>query len=295
LAWNPYINGTQITGGSFDLSILSGATITLKITMPGSTEAGYAVIRANSRDTLTNFLEGNLTYYVDSTADSVGVAPSRPFFISALPFEDFDTICLALANTNPGGQQANITLELYSSDGLLANTQTFGLQPGGYTAQYLWQLFSSVDRSFGRGRLQISADIQISGVALTQVSNGQLSSLPLNSTVFPYSITMGSTITISGQSFTPETLALWTEGASFIHGALGARVGSSLLRYFMYGSVKDGILELLGATNSTSFVMIINVPNFQNLEQSAVNGQVTLIVPSSGSVQTSTFSATPTP
>ena len=52
---------------------------------------------------LTNSLEGHLTYYVsdgDLVTDSVGVPPARQFLASSLPFEDFNSICLAFANTD---------------------------------------------------------------------------------------------------------------------------------------------------------------------------------------------------
>ena len=291
-AWNPYVNGYQITLGSLPVNIGSGVAATFKITSPGSTEAGYATIRAEGRETLTSFLEGNLTYYVDSNADSVGIAPSKPFTVSVLPFEDFNSICLALVNTNSAQNVASITLKLYSAAGTLAGTRSLNLTAKGYNAQYLWQLFSSVERSFGRGRLEISSDTLISGIALTQISTGQLSSLPLGSTLYEYFISLNSPIQLSGLPFEIQKLDLWMAGPSFIHGILYARISGADTYYYMNGYANNGVLTLYAATNDTTVVMPLKSSDYLLPGQPTFGGQYSIVVPATNNVQTSLFSAT---
>jgi hypothetical protein len=46
--WNPTINGTAITNGSISVTLASGETKSYKITLPGGTESGFAVIQADN-------------------------------------------------------------------------------------------------------------------------------------------------------------------------------------------------------------------------------------------------------
>ena len=60
-AWNPYVNGSQVSNGALPVSIAAKSTRTFKVTLPGAVDAGFLMATADDLD-LDNFLEGNLTY-----------------------------------------------------------------------------------------------------------------------------------------------------------------------------------------------------------------------------------------
>jgi hypothetical protein len=215
LPWNPVVNGTSVAEGTLPIAVDPGATMTFKITLPGSTEAGYAMLMTPDAN-LTNSLEGHLTYYVsegDLVTDSVGVPPARQFLASSLPFEDFNSICLAFANTDLKERSAHLNLRVLSDANVqVGQTEPITLVNGEHTARYLWQLFQGI--SLGRGRLEIESDVPISGIALTQARGNQLSSLPLESTTRTYSLEM-----TSGTADDVRYMTLWTESL-FVKGYL---------------------------------------------------------------------------
>ena len=235
-AWNPYVNGARIDAGQLNIDIPAGATAVYKVTVPGATEAGFARITPTDQTLadLTASIEGNLTYYVDSPSDSVGVSPAKPFYRSSLPFENFESICLSLVNTNADAS-ADITLKLYSAVGELRGTQNITLADIEYTAQYLWQIFSSIDRSFGRGRLEIASTAPICGIALTQINGGQLSSLPLESTAHAYSVNSGSLIGTDEITVNVTDIGLWTEGSYYVDGYARIGIDDFYLAYPVHG------------------------------------------------------------
>ena len=151
-AWTPFVNGVRATGGRVDITVEAGKVATYKITAPSITEVGFAVITGRNPTSFTDYLEGNLTSYIDSTVDSVGIPPSKPFLISSLPFEDFSAICLAFANTNIDRFPATVQLKLYSSTGTLQDTKSLSLLPFEHRPRYLSEIFNSTSSSFGRGR-----------------------------------------------------------------------------------------------------------------------------------------------
>ena len=177
-AWNPQVNGNAISGGRFNLSLRSGETMTLWITeSPTATESGFCVLRGSSIDE-TSFIEGTVTYYTKSegkVTDSVGVAPGGGTYLAVLPFEDFRSIALALANANTTA--ATVRMKLFSASGEPVSTLTppMILQPNQQRALYLWQLFPNVQMT--SGRLDIQSDVTILGTALTDAGT-QFSSLP---------------------------------------------------------------------------------------------------------------------
>jgi hypothetical protein len=105
--WSPVINGTAITNGQMNISISPGNTVTYTFTEPGGTQAGFCKISpvSPSDSDETSFVEGNLTYYVmsgSSITDSIGIEPSGQIFLATIPFNNFSSICLALANVTSG-------------------------------------------------------------------------------------------------------------------------------------------------------------------------------------------------
>ncbi len=229
-AWNTYVNGAQISGGILIISIPPKATRTYKVTLPGSTEVGYLLIRAEDVEHLNNFIQGNVAYYVGTGGqinDSVGVMPSNPFFAATLPFEDFDALCFALANTDVYLRDTNVKFDLYSEENELLGTYTLPLLHNEHTARYLWQMFESV--TIDRGRVEIESDVPVSGMALIQSAGGQYSSLPLEATARTYSITS------TGAEIHFPDLTLWMEGV-FVKGYLTLE--------------REGAFELFAVTGS---------------------------------------------
>jgi len=240
--WNPVVNNAPIVDGTRSISVISGATKTFRITLPGSTETGYAVIKADEKAKLTNFLEGNLSYYLSSgdlVTDSVGVPPAQQFVVSSLPFEDFNSICLALVNSDLAERPADLKLKVYSDTNVqVGETIDLPLTNGEYSAQYLYQLFPSV--ALSRGRLEIASDIPVSGIAITQAPGDQFSSLPLNSTTRTYSL---MTTSASGAEF--GNLTMWSE-SFFIKGYLEFRYQDRFdwSLFAVTGQITDGLLHL---------------------------------------------------
>jgi len=241
--WNPVVNGTPVAEGTLSISVNPGATMTYKVTLPGSTEAGYAVVTTHDVD-LTNFLEGHLTYYVsdgDLITDSVGVPPAKQFLASSLPFEDFNSICLAFANTDLKERSAHLKLRVLSdTNAQVGQTNNITLVSGEHTARYLWQLFPGI--SLGRGRLEIESDVPISGIALTQAPGNQLSSLPLESTTRTYSVAL------SPATDEIRHMTIWIE-SFYVKGYMEFRDAgeSEWTRYAVFGQIAaDGRLRLHG-------------------------------------------------
>jgi hypothetical protein len=190
---------------------------------------------------LTNTLEGHLTYYIsdgDLITDSVGVPPARQFLASSLPFEDFNSIALALVNTDLAGRSAHLKLKVLSdTNAQVGQTKNLTLIGREYAAQYLSQLFPGT--TLGRGRLEIESDVPISGIALTQAPGNQFSSLPLESTTRTYSIKM------TGTTDEARYMTLWTE-SFFVKGYFEWRETgvSEWTRYAVFGQIADGKLHL---------------------------------------------------
>ena len=237
--WNPVVNGTAIVGGTLFISVNPGATNTYKVTSPGSTEAGYAMVLARDAN-LTSFLEGHLTYYVSDgnlVIDSVGVPPARQFLVSSLPFEDFNSICLAFANSDSAGRPAHLKLKVLSdTNAQVGQTKDLPLARREHMAQYLWQLLPGI--ALGRGRLEIESDVPVSGIALTQAPGNQFSSLPLESTTRTYVLEW-----MGGHPNIFDHMTLWTE--SFLvkgYVELVNAEGGDL--YAVSGQIADGKLHL---------------------------------------------------
>jgi len=207
VAWNPTVNGTQVTGGFYPLTIPAGATASFVITGSGTTEAGFALFKAANLDQ-TNFLEGSLTYFVKSGSrvdDAIGVLPSPQIISACIPFEDFNSIALAFANTDGEGRTATVRLTLYSESNVQVSTlRTLVLNRLGHKPVYLWQIFSDV--TLKRGRVEIESDLYISATALTQAPGLQFSAIPMGSTSATY------TMYTSGPGVMMLRMTLWSNG-----------------------------------------------------------------------------------
>jgi len=250
--WSPLVNGTAVINGSWSLTILPGETIRLRITVPGTIEQGFAVIRSagvpGSQPDMhvveqTNFLEGTLTYYVTSgttVVDSIGIQPSSEVYLATIPFDDFNTIALALANAND--RSANVKLTVYSAAGALVKSITQVLVNKQHLAQYLYQYpwqFSPGGQAT-RGRLDIQSDLPILIAALTDVG-GQSSSLPLLPAVkaYTYILTVGGKVVDRGE------MSLWFDGP-YVQGYIRPFPDGPfpVLTSYLVGNLVNGILTM---------------------------------------------------
>ncbi len=207
--WNPVVDGSTITNGKIALSIPAGATRTLKVTGGEATQSGFAAIVADTAS-LTSLIEGNLTYFVKSGStltDSVGVTPSAEFYLSTIPFEDFQTIALAMVCRAPGAQSAAVRLTVFSQTNEQVGATTVTIAQNEQWVRFLWEALGRL--TIGRGRLEIQSDVPISGTALMFVS-GQFSSLPMTPTVRTYNMA----VDVFGYPCKGQ-LILWAEGAYF--------------------------------------------------------------------------------
>jgi hypothetical protein len=240
LPWNPVVDGIPVVGGTLRISAVNPKeTQTRKVTLSGSTEAGYAVLVADDL-VLTNFLEGYLTYYISEegkVTDSVGVLPARQFMVASLPFEDFNSICLGVVNSDPEGRTAHLKGILYDGSGSLKWTKEFQLEEGEYSAQYLSQLAPEGSTPPVRGRFDIESDVPISGVALTQAPGNQFSSLPFESTTRTYTLAPRD-----GQMDFYDHLTLWTESL-FVKGYLEILIEDEWQLFAVSGKISNGELH----------------------------------------------------
>ena len=249
-AWSPLVNGSQITGGKLDIALSKGATATYRITRDGGTEAGFAVIMASDL-AQTSFLEGTLTYYVRDgglLVDSVGVQPSSEFYLTAIPFDDFSKLAMALANLNPTG--VTVRLSVFSDTNVLAAPALDRpFASGEHLAIYLRQLFPSVQAI--RGRLVIqSAAAPVIGTILTDIDD-QLSSRPMLPAVKAYTFSG----TLAGLEYSGE-ISLWFDG-QFVQGyirvlTVGGVPEQNPDTLPLTGSLIDGVLQVITTGSATS-------------------------------------------
>jgi hypothetical protein len=254
------VNGNAVSsGGTISLTVDRGATTSLRITSSDAslgTLSGFATI-ADADRLVSSLLEGNLTYYVkaaDGTiVDSVGVAPSVEVFQAVIPFDDFLTVALALANRNAASQQATVKLTVFDDKNVQVGTTTQLLANNQQVARFLYQYFPSA--SLTKGRVEIQSDRLFLGTALTFVKGNQASSLPFlaSEKVYSYSFTaLGQTQT--GKFFLAVAgphVSAYGDDAAGIQQACGI--------------LKNGNLELfshVGRGTSTELIVYSLITNF---------------------------------
>ncbi len=242
-AWNPLVNGNTISNGTYPLEIQPKSTATLRITW-NQLESGAAVVISEDL-LLDNFIEANLTYFVRSgasVADSVGVFPSKEFYLASVPFQDLNTVALALVNGDLSGERvARVLLRLFTEGGSQLAAKTLELGSLFHDARFLSELFPGLNLE--RGKVEISSDIPIFGTALT-LKEGELSSLPLEPSPVSYAVRMLSS---EGAEATGE-MALWAEGF-FVKG------------YFLISAVdgeplEEAVLELVNGQLFDRFLQL---------------------------------------
>lgn len=294
--WNPVVNAVAITNGQFSITVPPGKTASFLVTAAsGGAQTGGLIITAEDLD-LTNYLEGNLTYFIKSAGqviDSIGVLPSTPLVMASLPFENFSSIALAGFNADFLGRTANVTLNLYSENNTLLSTT--GIQkfiPGAHVAGYLSDIFD--DQQITRGRVEILSDIPFCGTAMTETASHQFSSLPLGSTVRTYSVNT------QGVGVSMARIALSTSGI-FVNGYIIAeRLGNQEL-FLTYGQVSgtgggqtlnlhfDGNSAITSNSQIFGFIKINSPFSWSN---TTFTGRYYVTIPDADDVESGTFTAT---
>jgi hypothetical protein len=146
--------------------------------------------------------------------------------------------------------------------------------------------------TLGRGRVEISSDVPVSGVALIQTGS-QFSSLPLNSTTRVYNVdAYGSDVDFA-------ELTLWTEGL-FINGYIAIEFDDALSLLAVTGTFRDGRAllhfdadeEIPGDYGIFGFF----VPDGPyDPQQSIFSGSYYVAIPSENSIISGRFDATLVP
>ncbi len=146
-AWNPLVDGVEVSNGLHSISIPSFETISL--TLSGvDIEAGSAILRGTGPPDTA--IDGNLTYLfrtAGALTDSIGVGPSTEIYRSTIPFQDFSTIALALANQDPTAK--DVVLKLRKADGTLEETQNFRLEGNAHAPCFLDEIFDATTVTAG--------------------------------------------------------------------------------------------------------------------------------------------------
>ncbi len=253
LIWNPVINGEAVENGEYPVVIGVDETIRLSLTAD-AVQSGAGILVSTGLLIPDVFVEASLTYHFRSEGqivDSVGILATQEFYLATIPFEDFSTVGLALANASVFTLvDTQIALSLIDSAGNLIDGIQFGLPPYGHDAQFLFEHFPDVPLDLGLGKLEIFATAPVIGTTLTLVGPPgapQLSTLPL----FPAPTAYDFAITASDDTRFEGVMALWAEGF-FVKGYLVvlsvdgvelAEVGLTL-PILVNGQLIDGFLDL---------------------------------------------------
>jgi hypothetical protein len=258
------VNGSPVPAPfQMTLALNAGATASLRITsgnVSAGTLTGFATIIGANREA-DNLLEGNLTYYVKSAdgtiVDSIGVAPSRAAFQATVPFDDFQTVALALANLNFVNATTTFRLTLFDENNTQVGNFSQSLGPLQQLPRFLPELFPGV--SLTKGRVDINSGIPLLGTALTFVKGGQASSLPFLQSTKLYNATLnvtpaGTFTSHAYVSFDGPFVTLYTfdtENGIPQPGTMDRSVGL----------VTDGTLEILSREGPNEISSVV-IPNF---------------------------------
>ncbi|MDD5544136.1 MAG: hypothetical protein PHX83_13275 [Acidobacteriia bacterium] len=289
--WNPLVNGTAQS--NVPLTLAPGATMTLDVTGSGGVGAGFGVVTPTG-NSVSGLLEGTLTYYVKSgtgtVLDSVGVAPSNEMYVTTIPFDNFNTIALALANLNPVG--ILVHLKLYSATNQLVQSFDQPLQNMQQIPKFLTEIFPGINLT--RGRLDIQSDNLFIGTALTVVG-GQLSALPFIPAAKTYTFSLSGG---PGPAGTGEA-CMWFDGTNVQGYARNLTQGGQPVdgtpNYFNGQFSGNTLLfYMTGQSGGQSYVQYFTINQFSISSQSLNGSWIAFLVsggpsPASGNI---TFTAT---
>jgi len=216
--WNPIVNSSRITDGSMAVTIEPDQTMVYYI-KDTSLKVGYAVFLSIDWS-VDNHLEGNLTYFSydgSGTRDAVGVPESKEFFISSLPYSNFNDVGLSLANPDLyGSGPADIRILLFYESGEIATQCSLEMDSYAHLSLFLSELpWEDPLHTLGPltiGKVEIESSVAISGIAmtLTEGADGtdEISTLPIDATPLTYTLTMEAD---NGDVYEGE-MSLWIEG-----------------------------------------------------------------------------------
>ena len=235
--WSPFVNGERVIGSVLPLRVEPGETMVLRIT-DDSLTTGAVLLKATSA-ALDNFIEGNLTYLIDGDHfDSVGIAPAIEFYRSAIPFEEFSAVALALANSSID-EISVVRLRLIDSSGQEQESVTQVLSERSHQARFLFEIFSS---RIEKGKVEIEATRPIIGTAVT-LNKGEISSLPMLPSPVAYDLR-----TDTGPELDRAEMVFWVEG-TFVKGyvrffEIDAEPVPNSETYLVTGTLENGELRL---------------------------------------------------
>jgi hypothetical protein len=216
--WNPIVNSIRVTDGSLDVVIDPDETKVFYI-KESALKVGYAVFLSIDWS-VDNHLEGNLTYFSydgNGIQDAVGVAGSKEFYVSSLPYSNFYDVGLSLANPdlyNSGA--ADIRILLFNEEGEILTQSSINMASNAHLSKFLSELpWESPISSLGPvtiGKVEIESSVAISGIGMT-ITDGvagkaEISTLPLDAAPLTYTLTMEAD---NGDVYEGE-LSLWVEG-----------------------------------------------------------------------------------
>ncbi len=276
-AWNPWVNGSQITNGTLNVGINPGITTSWSIMgsecllcSSADLEVGYGVIKA-STVAQRSFIEGSLTYSLyDAWIEyaSIPVPPSGETYLTTVPFRDFNSVALALANY--GDQTAQVTLSLFPAlDPLGVRGTVLNLDPKQHVAKYLSEIFPGVSLPEGRldsmptGRVDIQSNVPILGTALAGWS-----SLPMLPAVKAYQYVLDFPgMSISGH------LSLRINGTA-VEGYAVEDSDTSPDIVHIQGKFVDGMIEIdMHETGDQPYLQCLRIGPF-DLSMKTVAGSV---------------------
>jgi hypothetical protein len=282
------VNGNPLSGGATAFTLNPGATATFRITSGNAsagTLSGFALVGTPNAEQ-ASLLEGNLTYYVRSAdgtiSGSVGVAPSRPFIHAVIPFDEFESIALALANG--ATQTANVRLTVFDDKGSQVATTVQTLTANQQLPKFLYQFFPGV--ALGAGRVEIfSPGVTILGTALT-FKDGHASSLPFLPPVKLYDITLtAGTETYTAQAYIAVDFSSATVTVYAVDTVNGVPQPGSLAA--AAGYLRNGNLEVFDQEGSDE-ISHIEIPSF-NMSAQTLTGKIRVYSANPPGVQEATI------
>ena len=248
--WNPVVDGVEISNGQHPISIPPFETMFLTLT-GADIEAGSAILRGSGPPDTA--IDGNLTYFFRTTGvltDSIGVGHSTEIYRSTIPFQDFSTIALALANQDPTAK--NVVLKLRRADGALEETKRVPLAGNAHDPSFLDEIFDAT--TVTAGRVDIESHELIFGTAVTFIG-GQISTLPMQPTRVEYDFR--GEFDEEGPVTTGK-VTLWAEG-NLVRGYLETREGDGVPFDNpevtpIAGDLNDGLLRVAFSLSDGSVV-----------------------------------------
>ncbi len=239
--WNPVVDGVATTNGQHSISIPPFETISLTLTGGAEIVAGSAILRGTGPPETA--IDGNLTYFfrtAGALTDSIGVGPSAEIYRSTIPFQNFSTIALALANQDPTAK--DVVLKLRQADGTLEEVKNVELAGNEHDPRFLDQIFDAT--TVTGGRVDIESSELFFGTAVTLV-DGQISTLPMQPARVEYDFRSDA----DDGTVTTGKVTLWAEG-NFVKGYLESREQDGVPfdnpeAMLISGDLNDGLLRVV--------------------------------------------------